>query len=264
MADNEYGYILSNHAVVFSDTLTNDNPYVTKKPRDHESIFFVTKGNLLYEKDGVKKVVEKGQVGYIQRGSMDKSRPFECSEVSYIAINFSFDKESDFPKPTLPFSTVCSKSGIYKYESLFNEALKSYIMKSPGYKMMSDGITLQIIGMIYNEYKTDIRVFEKVKKIEKAVELMTKSYNETELTISALADYANMSEKNFRRLFFDIYNKTPYAYLQEFRIEKSKTMLRYTNKSISDIAIQCGFSDVYSFSHCFKKHIGASPSKYRR
>lgn len=104
---------------------------------------------------------------------------------------------------------------------------------------------------------------KKAKRIEKAVEYMKNHYDDPSFKISSLANIADMSEKHFRRIFFDVYNRTPFAYLQEFRISQAEILLQNTSKSISDIEIQCGFSDVYSFSHCFKKHIGISPNKYK-
>ena len=50
MKDELFNYQLSDDTVIFTDTLKKDSPYISKKPRNHESLFFVTKGELLYEK----------------------------------------------------------------------------------------------------------------------------------------------------------------------------------------------------------------------
>ena len=110
---------------------------------------------------------------------------------------------------------------------------------------------------------TDIAQFQKIQRIKNAVQYLNRNYDSASLKISHLADVVNMSEKNFRRIFYDVYNKTPYAFLQELRINKSEILLLNTSKNVSDIALQCGFCDVYSFSHCFKKHMGISPTEYR-
>ena len=102
-----------------------------------------------------------------------------------------------------------------------------------------------------------------MKRIEKAIDCIEKNFGNPVFKISNLAAVMNMSEKHFRRIFLDVYNKTPYLFLQEFRINKAEILLLNTTKNISDIALQCGFSDVYSFSHSFKKHNGISPSEYR-
>ena len=122
---------------------------------------------------------------------------------------------------------------------------------------------MQIIGCLYNEHNTDVVKSAKMQRIESGIQYLNRHYNSPELKISDLADKVYMSEKHFRRIFFDIYNQTPYVYLQKIRINKAEILLINTSKNISDIALQCGFCDVYSFSHCFKKHTGISPTKYR-
>ena len=46
----------------------------------------------------------------------------------------------------------------------------------------------------------------------------------------------------------------PYGNIYNFRRWLDKPFFGGGLKSISEIALQCGFSDVYSFSHSFKKH----------
>ena len=101
-------------------------------------------------------------------------------------------------------------------------------------------------------------------KIALALDYLNQNYNRSDLKISELAETIGISEKHFRRLFFDIYNKKPHEFLRDFRLNKAELLILNTSKQISEIAVQCGFSDVYSFSHCFKKSYGVSPTDYRK
>lgn len=263
MKNEIFNYQLSDDTVIFTDTLKKDLPCIFKKPRNHESLFFVTKGKLLYEKNGKAEVVSEGQVGYIARGSIDQSSAYLFDEVSYIVVNFCFCRQNPAPQKTLPFETVCSEGITYNYEKQFKQALNCFLSKAPGNITICNGIVLQIIGQLYNEHNIVETDFSKMKRIEKAIEYLKQNYGNSDFKISDLADIVNMSEKHFRRMFLDVYKKTPYLFLQEFRINKAEILLSNTAKSISDIALQCGFSDVYSFSHSFKKHNGISPREYR-
>ena len=167
------------------------------------------------------------------------------------------------PQKTLPFETLCSQGVAYNYEKQFKQALNCFASKTPGYIAICNGIITQIIGQLYNEHKIKDADFLKMKRIEKAIDCIKKNYGDPDFKISNLATVMNMSEKHFRRIFLDVYKKTPYLFLQEFRINKAEILLLNTARSISDIAFQCGFSDVYSFSHSFKKHNGMSPREYR-
>ena len=263
MDNDVFNYQLPNNTVIFTDTLKENSPYISKYPRNHESLFIVTKGTLLYENNEKKNIICEGQVGYIARGSVDKSSAHMCGEVSYIAVNFYFDKENLIPTKTLPFKTLCSEGFAYNYKKLFNNALTAFLSKSPGYMTICNGILMQIIGYLYNEFKFKDVNLKKMQRIERALEYLRCHYSCSDFKISYLAEISYMSEKNFRRVFFEIYNKNPYDYLQEYRINQAEILLLNTSKSISDIASECGFSDIYSFSHSFKKHIGISPNKYK-
>lgn len=57
---------------------------------------------------------------------------------------------------------------------------------------------------------------------------------------------------------------TPYSYLTSYRINMSKRMLRLTDRSIAEIAENCGFLDTSNFITHFKKHVGVKPMQYRK
>jgi len=246
---------------VFTDTLRKDAPYIARKPRDHESLFIVTNGTLLYEKEGRRELVKEGQIGYIARGSVDTSAACDCDAVSYMAVNFCHDRKN--PIPTLPFETVCSQGIRFNYESLFSQALSYYLSKTPGYVAICSGLIMQIIGCLYSEYKSLNFDNRKIQSLKVSVEYMKAHFTDSGFEIRKLSQIAGVSEKHFRRVFMEVYGKTPSAFLQEMRINKAEILLAGTSKSITDIAQQCGFTDVYSFSHSFTKITVYAPSKDR-
>ncbi|XID91989.1 AraC family transcriptional regulator [Paenibacillaceae bacterium WGS1546] len=53
------------------------------------------------------------------------------------------------------------------------------------------------------------------------------------------------------------------TYIQQLRIQRSKHLLRHTDKKIYEICEEVGYRDTFYFSRCFKKFEGVSPSEYR-
>lgn len=51
-------------------------------------------------------------------------------------------------------------------------------------------------------------------------------------------------------------------YLRELRVEKSLKLLN-EYESLSEVALECGFSDQSHFIRCFKENIGVTPLKYK-
>lgn len=255
---------LQNDAVFFEDSLKKGHPYIARKPRNHESLFFVTKGKLLYEKGDMKAVISEGQVGYIAKGSCDISRAYMCDEVSYISVSFCIGPEGFPPEGNLPFQTLCSEGRLYyPYKSLFKRGLEESSLKDAGSDYIANGVLMEIIGYLYKDLDLSQADIKNYQKIERAVEYIKSHSDDEHFRISELSHIAQMSEKNFRRIFKALYGQTPYAFLQKYRVEKAEILLLNTNKSVLEIALSCGFSDVYSFSHSFKRHFGLSPQNYR-
>ena len=84
------------------------------------------------------------------------------------------------------------------------------------------------------------------------------------LSIKLLARVSNMSASTFRRAFEKIMDTTPGVYLTTIRINKARKLLTDTDKTISDIAEECGFYDQSHFIKMFTRLRRQSPSEYRR
>ena len=83
------------------------------------------------------------------------------------------------------------------------------------------------------------------------------------ITVSQLAESGHMSVSNFNRIFKKEINLTPINYLNEIRIEKSKTLLRRKDIPITEIAAKCGFGSSAHFATNFKRLTNVTPSVYR-
>jgi len=71
-------------------------------------------------------------------------------------------------------------------------------------------------------------------------------------TIEELARTANMSPSTFKRAFKRYMNSSPGDWLRQRRMARAKTLLTSSDKNISDIAFELGYSDTASFSKAFK------------
>src|ERR671932_1505354 len=84
------------------------------------------------------------------------------------------------------------------------------------------------------------------------------------LDVPALARIAIVSEAHFIRTFKDTFGETPHRYLQRRRVERSLFLLRETDRSITDICLDVGFTSLGTFSRTFREIMGQSPSGYRK
>jgi AraC-like DNA-binding protein len=78
-----------------------------------------------------------------------------------------------------------------------------------------------------------------------------------------LAVMTNLSLSSFKREFKKNYDDSPASYIRNKRLEKSAELLRISEERITDIAFDCGFNDLATFSKLFHDKYNVSPSNYR-
>jgi AraC-like DNA-binding protein len=80
-----------------------------------------------------------------------------------------------------------------------------------------------------------------------------------------VADYAEMNKSPKHYLIYSKNNeKSPLQIIQDRTILEARRLLRYSDKSIKEIAYEIGYEDIQSFSRFFKKIEGVSPSDFKR
>jgi len=79
-----------------------------------------------------------------------------------------------------------------------------------------------------------------------------------------IARHINISEDYLTFCFRQELGTTPIKYLQRYRINQAKSLLKDTQKTITEIALDVGFSDSGYFSRVFHREMGISPDQFRR
>lgn len=83
-------------------------------------------------------------------------------------------------------------------------------------------------------------------------------------TAAEMARHCNMSLRTFHRRFREAYGVTPRKYLQLKRVEAVRQLLGEGRRSIEQILVDVGVSDVTSFRRIFRRELGHSPAELRR
>jgi transcriptional regulator GlxA family with amidase domain len=103
---------------------------------------------------------------------------------------------------------------------------------------------------------------EQNRRLLRARDAMDRDYSEP-LDIRALARIALVSEAHFIRTFRATFGETPNRYLQRRRVERAMFLLRSTDRPVTDICMDVGFSSLGTFSRVFRDIVGEPPSAYR-
>jgi transcriptional regulator GlxA family with amidase domain len=105
-------------------------------------------------------------------------------------------------------------------------------------------------------------VEESNRRMLRARDAMDRDYAQP-LDIASLAKIAYVSEAHFIRVFRATFGETPHRYLQRRRVERAMFLLRETDRTVTDICFDVGFSSLGSFSRTFTDIVGDPPTTYR-
>ena len=105
-------------------------------------------------------------------------------------------------------------------------------------------------------------VEESNRRLLRARDAMDRTYAQP-LDIPTLARLAHVSEAHFIRTFRATFGETPHRYLQRRRVERAMHLLRETDRSVTDICLDVGFTSLGTFSRTFRRIVGQPPSAYR-
>ena len=103
---------------------------------------------------------------------------------------------------------------------------------------------------------------EAQRLVRKAMAYVQQNYQEP-LSRHDLALHVGLSDDYLTYCFRQEQGMTPIAYLNRYRVTQAKRMLKETGKTITEIALDVGFTDSGYFSRVFRKEVGLSPDAYR-
>lgn len=91
-----------------------------------------------------------------------------------------------------------------------------------------------------------------------------KEHHLDKITLSAIANAVSMSNDNFCRFFKKTFNTSFFSFLNEYKVSIASKMLIDTDLSVSEVGFKTGYNNLTFFHRQFQKHMGMSPSKYRK
>jgi transcriptional regulator GlxA family with amidase domain len=103
---------------------------------------------------------------------------------------------------------------------------------------------------------------ELLRRLLRAKDRMDAASHE-EWPVHRLARVSCVSEAHFARSFKEAFGVPPHRYLLTRRLERAKTLLRDTDMSILEIALQTGWNSLGTFGRTFRDVTGESPGELR-
>lgn len=146
---------------------------------------------------------------------------------------------------------------------------KEQARRLPGYELAVKSTVLRMITFLMRRYAHELLTPQKydtrlrnMNKLNKVLEYIEEMHTEN-ITIEIACKLVNLSPYYFCRLFRNSTGRTFTEYVNHVRMNKAEMLLRNTELSISEIALNTGFNDANYFSRMFRKYKKISPSNVR-
>ena len=104
---------------------------------------------------------------------------------------------------------------------------------------------------------------EHVSLIKCKIDEYVRGNYQKKILLTAICDYVGVSKSVFFDFFQRYYGCTFISYLNTYRVKQAVQQLKTSNKSISDIAYECGFESLNWFNAKFKANMNLTPGEYR-
>ncbi len=156
--------------------------------------------------------------------------------------------------------------GVYRMPSAFMKKLHPEIMKNPdgALRMLAvDSVITHYLSRLPSGTFSMSSGKAMDSRIEKALSIIDAEYMHP-IPLISLCRRVGMSQNNFLRNFSRYVGISPEKYIGDLRCRHSEQLLRFTDKSIPEIAEELGYVDRYHFSRRFKNYAGISPAEFRK
>jgi AraC-like DNA-binding protein len=154
-----------------------------------------------------------------------------------------------------------------EYVKLMREICRLYDTRLAADEVMLQGLLLQLIRSMHREAAAERSGGQGKQNnheiIEKAIGFIEEHLTE-ELTLERVSGYVSLSPIHFHNTFKSSTGLTLRSYVEEARIKKAVNLLVSTDQTLTEIALECGFSSQSYFSFVFKRRMNKTPREYAR
>lgn len=238
-----------------------------------------------YVPAGSGQAVHKNRAGHGLAVNLEGIKEYEFSDNKKIVVKQNdiiyLPKHSNY-KVTSTVSGACYAINFDLFEDIFFEpfviniknhsqiierfrlAKNIWEKKKNGYIMKCKAELYNILYTMQQEYFSEYIPKNKLEIIRPAITYIHEKYTGEAISIEKLSDTCKITPEYFRRIFKSFYGISPVKYINNLKITRAKELIESGMYSVTDAAIQAGYTDMSHFSREFKKATGSCPSEYKK
>lgn len=272
---NQFNYTFSKNNIRLKQYIYKIGSYHYNWHKELE-ILTVLKGEVEVCVDGTSKVLGAGDVILINSNMGHATLAKERDSVAML-LHIDPDFFKDYYENTEYLYFDCSSGQNTRNEKPFiliraclSEMILSCGRDTPGRKLLFESSffhLLHTIVLYFPPKEIQTTAYMLIKNTFEAVDKMVSYIDKNFKRKISLDDLAKVSQynRNYISQFFKAYlGINFYDYLTRIRLREATLELGRTDKSVSEIGLSNGFSDIKAFNSAFKAKFGKTPTEYRR
>ena len=147
-----------------------------------------------------------------------------------------------------------------------NQVEEAFDRKRFCYELKIKGLLCEAFAMILYGHRQELTKFvpanlQELERLEKMLNYLNMHFTEV-ISLQDLADQVHLSREVCCRLFKKMTGKTITGYLEEYRVNKSFSLVQSGQYSMTQITEMVGFRNPSRFASAFRKRFGCNPGEY--
>lgn len=203
--------------------------------------------------DGTRYEVSVGDIILLRKGDSYETHLISGSSYVTSGFEFEFDGRKDFPVE-LPFLMKLSQKQMEKIMSI------SEMWQSRSWESYTR-CRIMLLDFYLGLLKRQIESADADKYVANAISYIHANFRNN-FSGEDLAKHCTLSQSYLRSKFLKQTGMTITEYRDKLRISAARELLLSDYFTITEIANELGYCDIYHFSKAFKKHFGTSPTNY--
>lgn len=253
----------------------SQNKYLSESHNHLEyEIFILDEGEVLFGIENLEVSLSSGNAIFLDPKT-DHYAKLKYPEKEYHFFAITFDSKF-FNNYGNTIQKIFENLRFFRFITLTDEIinkLKKYkdleSQKSFGYELYLVNIIIEILYYLIEskqyvevKHQADTPKKRNINSIEVVLDYIKEHYREN-ITLQDILEITSYSKSHFIRLFKNNTGMNLTQYINKYRIEKSCLDLIYTDKNITEVAIENGFNNLQYFSKIFKDYMNCTPKKYQ-
>jgi len=190
---------------------------------------------------------------------------------TFKAVGFATALHEEFSKPEYDLFNVkiSINAGLPVTQNarLFGDAIElgeRLLMAAASNQVIAASIIKEISHKNYFQQQNSVTALSIMdeNRLNQLIDALEESFMNESFMVDNLCKSMSVSKSSLNRLILTLFDNTPNALINEFRLTKALQLLRKSGDTISQISFATGFTSPSYFSKCFQNHFQITPTRY--